>query len=533
MVKYYRHIFILFLFVQALSQVGFSQISPGELAKVHAQLEGMSNCTQCHSLGAKVSNEKCLDCHKEVKKRLDESKGFHASSKVKGKDCIICHSDHYGRNYDIVHLVKERFDHNDTGYKLEGKHAKKDCLDCHKKEHISDQKLKDKHETYLGLNDLCLTCHEDVHQKTLSVNCANCHTADAFKPAGKFDHSKAKYLLKGKHSTVSCEKCHAKSTRNGKDFQQFTGLLYQNCNNCHKDPHENKFGQNCTQCHTEESFKAVKSLSQFDHSKTGYPLTGRHIPVACKACHKLSVTNPVKHEYCYDCHKDYHKNQFRKNEKAPDCSACHDISGFAQSSFTIEKHNLLKFKIEGAHVATPCLECHKKGKDWIFRGIGEKCNDCHKDIHENFIEAKYYPGKSCESCHIVGSWNEVRFDHQQTTFKLEGKHVALSCRKCHFEKNGEAVEIQKFRDLKKSCLACHKDIHLGQFSDGTENFCIKCHGFENWKAERFDHNTTRFKLDGGHKNVACYKCHPVLTAGNERYVNYKFKEILCATCHLQ
>ena len=71
MVKYYRHIFILFLFVQALSQVGFSQISPGELAKVHAHLEGMSNCTQCHSLGAKVSNEKCLDCHKEVKTGCD------------------------------------------------------------------------------------------------------------------------------------------------------------------------------------------------------------------------------------------------------------------------------------------------------------------------------------------------------------------------------------------------------------------------------------------------------------------------------
>ena len=104
---------------------GMAQISPGDLATVHAHLEGMANCTLCHTLGAKVSNEKCLDCHKEIKKRLDESKGFHTSSKVKGKECIICHSDHYGRNYDIVHMVKDKFDHNDTGYKLEGKHAKK------------------------------------------------------------------------------------------------------------------------------------------------------------------------------------------------------------------------------------------------------------------------------------------------------------------------------------------------------------------------------------------------------------------------
>ena len=34
----------------------YGQISPGELAKVHLQLEGMSNCTQCHILGKKVSN---------------------------------------------------------------------------------------------------------------------------------------------------------------------------------------------------------------------------------------------------------------------------------------------------------------------------------------------------------------------------------------------------------------------------------------------------------------------------------------------
>lgn len=516
-----------------LSLRGISQISPGELAKVHAHLEGMANCTQCHTLGAKVSNEKCLDCHKEIKARLDESKGFHTSSKVKSKDCIICHSDHYGRNYDIVHLVKDKFDHNDTGYKLEGKHAKKDCQDCHKKENIADPQLRKKQETYLGLNDLCLTCHEDNHQKTLSSNCRNCHNFEGFKPASGFSHTQAKFQLKAKHVDVACEKCHPKSFRNGKNYQQFTGLKFQNCVDCHKDPHENKFGQNCTQCHVEESFKKVKTTGQFDHSKTGFPLTGRHFKVACASCHKNGVTKAVKHEKCSDCHKDYHNNQFKKPGISPDCSECHDVNGFTLSSYTLEKHNLTKFRIEGAHLATPCFECHKKGKDWSFRSIGEKCVDCHKDIHQGLIDPRYYAAKGCENCHQSAAWNEIKFDHQQTSFSLEGKHAVTSCRKCHFKPGDKDVVNQEFNDLKKNCETCHPDVHFAQFQDDKVIVCLKCHGFDNWKPEKFNHNNTRFKLDGGHKDVACAKCHKSVTQGVNTFINYKYKDILCATCHLQ
>ncbi len=517
-----------------LSKTGIAQISPGELAKVHAHLEGMANCTQCHTLGDKISNEKCLDCHKEIKASLDGSKGFHNSSKVKGKNCTTCHGDHYGKNYDIVHLQKDKFDHNDTGYKLEGKHAKKDCADCHKKGNIKDAQIKKKQETYLGLNDQCLTCHEDFHQNTLSVNCQNCHMTDAFKPASKFDHARAKFQLRGIHTVVSCEKCHSKSIREGKAFQQFAGLQFQNCVDCHKDPHDNKFGQNCKQCHIEDSFKSVKNMGgNFDHSKTGFLLEGRHIQVACKSCHKVSITAPIKHEKCADCHIDYHKGQFKNNGKFPDCSACHDVNGFAQFSFSIEKHNLTKFKLEGAHLATPCFECHKKEKDWNFKDIGEQCVDCHKDIHNNQIDVKYYPAGRCENCHQVKSWSEINFDHQQTAFALEGKHAVVLCRKCHFGSNSEGIENKRFSKLERSCEGCHTDIHHAQFKENKETVCSRCHTFENWKPDKFNHNNTRFKLDGGHKEVACIKCHKVQAEGSNRFINYKFQDILCATCHLR
>ncbi|MCX6283385.1 MAG: hypothetical protein NTW31_04010 [Bacteroidetes bacterium] len=59
-----------------------AQISPGQLASVHSNLEGISNCTHCHTLGDKVTNDKCLSCHTELKARLDLHKGYHASSEV-------------------------------------------------------------------------------------------------------------------------------------------------------------------------------------------------------------------------------------------------------------------------------------------------------------------------------------------------------------------------------------------------------------------------------------------------------------------
>lgn len=121
-----------------------AQISPGDLTKAHAHLEGITNCTKCHVLGDKVSNEKCLDCHKEIKTRVDAKKGYHASTDVKGKDCFTCHSDHHGRSFEIIRFDTEAFNHELTGYKMTGAHKKLDCIACHKSELIGDAEIKRK-----------------------------------------------------------------------------------------------------------------------------------------------------------------------------------------------------------------------------------------------------------------------------------------------------------------------------------------------------------------------------------------------------
>jgi hypothetical protein len=508
-----------------------AQISPGKLAAVHSHLEGISNCTQCHTLGDKVTNDKCLACHTELKSRIDQNKGYHASSEIKGKSCVTCHNDHHGENYQIVRFDKTKFNHNLTGFGLTGAHAKKTCPDCHKPGNISNKTIKNKKFTYLGLSTECVTCHIDYHQKTLGATCTNCHTNDAFKPASKFNHATTKFPLTGMHQTVPCVQCHKVTLKNGEKFQEFAILQFSNCSNCHTDPHQNKFGPNCIQCHSNESFHTIKGISNFDHSKTSFKLENKHQAVPCKSCHKNNLTDPLKYKRCTDCHTDYHQQQFTKQGVQPDCSTCHSTKGFAGSSYTIEQHNTGPFSLKGAHLATPCLACHKKQEKWSFREIGIRCVDCHQNIHENYITKKYYPENNCETCHNPSRWAEVTFDHTQTQFNLTGVHATQTCRSCHFRKDSIGQEKQQFSGLSTNCTNCHADIHYRQFEANGVTNCLRCHTFVKWKIDKFDHSTTAFKLDGKHQNVACPKCHKTVNSQNVTFVLYKIKDTKCESCH--
>jgi predicted CXXCH cytochrome family protein len=592
--------FMLFAFLSATAQ-----LSPGDLSNSHANLEGISNCTQCHILGNKASSDKCLTCHTDIQERINKKKGYHASTDVSGKQCANCHSEHNGKNFKLIKFDATQFNHRLTGFPLSTPHAKKACADCHISKYITDQKLKSKKNTYLGVGVECLNCHADYHQKTLPSNCLDCHNPESFKPASKFNHASAKFQLVGKHQTVDCQKCHKVEVVEGKKFQHFTGIQYSNCTNCHKDPHQNKFGQNCKQCHSEESFHNIKG-NNFDHSKTNFPLVDKHLGVNCKSCHKTKVTDPIKHEGCTDCHKDYHNNQFAKNNISPDCSQCHTTKGFDLYLFTIEQHNtgpfplvgghtpvtcdkchkkqekwsfreigknckdchtdyhnnqftkngespdcsqchVMKgfgfvsytldqhnkgsFPLKGAHLATACNECHKKQEKWSFKDIGNNCKDCHTDIHQNFIPTKYYPNGNCKTCHNESQWLDVSFDHSKTKFSLTGSHTKQSCKACHFKKDANGAEQQKFTGLPANCSNCHSDNHYKQFEKNGLTDCTECHSTANWKDSKFDHNNAAFKLDGKHISVPCVKCHKPQQVGSSYYIKYKLKEFKCESCH--
>jgi hypothetical protein len=197
----------------------------------------------------------------------------------------------------------------------------------------------------------------------------------------------------------------------------------------------------------------------------------------------------------------------------------------------VDQHNQGTFPLEGAHLATPCTDCHKKQKDWNFRAIGMNCKDCHKDVHQNLIQTRYYPDGNCKICHNVTSWEDITFDHSKTEFKLTGAHLKHNCKACHLANVVNGIKQPKFSGLSMNCSGCHEDKHFKQFEKNGETACTECHVTENWKASKFDHNKAEFKLDGKHINVSCAKCHKPQQEGSSFYVKYKLKVFTCESCH--
>jgi hypothetical protein len=588
----------------------WAQISPGELSKFHANLEGMVNCTKCHVLGDKVSNEKCLECHQELKSRVNQGKGFHASSAVTGKDCFSCHSEHHGRNFEIVRFDSQQFDHQKTGFRLTGAHIRQECNTCHRNENIESADIKKKTYTYLGLKTNCNACHEDVHQNTLSTDCAKCHTTQEFKPATLFDHSKTDFLLKGKHQETDCRSCHEVTFEGGKEFQRFKGIQHTSCADCHADPHKGSFGSKCTDCHNEQSFTEFMGRSSFNHAQTqfpllgkhrkidctachemgagtqannvfqdykgkdvhscitchqdvhqskfgtdckqchsedsfqkminpeafkhdltGYPLEGKHTAVDCRKCHLGKATDPLPHELCGNCHKDYHEGQFIRGNEHPDCNACHQVEGFTESSYTVERHQASSFPLEGAHQATPCFSCHLKNEEWTFTGLSQQCAGCHTNVHEGGLGEKYYPQQKCVECHGTTGWTDIDFNHQQTGFELSGRHQTIRCTECHQPDPKNPPRTIYFTGLIQDCFSCHQDQHGGQFEEEGKTTCSGCHSTTDWKPSTFDHNTAAFKLEGAHSGVACEKCHKPEANGETAIIQYKLDRFECADCH--
>ena len=80
-----------------------AQVSPGPLARAHQSLEGPTNCTRCHAGGGGGNtgmNERCLDCHKEIRWLITAGRGFHANDP--GAKCSTCHPDHAGADFQMI-----------------------------------------------------------------------------------------------------------------------------------------------------------------------------------------------------------------------------------------------------------------------------------------------------------------------------------------------------------------------------------------------------------------------------------------------
>jgi hypothetical protein len=629
---------VCFLFCGSALAEDFFSSSPGPLSQSHASLDTQNNCNDCHVNGSKdLDNNKCLSCHdhEDLKARISAGKGFHASDKVKGKQCGTCHLEHKGRPYDIMGWktvgTEKGFNHDLTGWKLNGKHASTDCAECHK--------AKDKQglKTYMGTDRLCGACHnkEQPHKfeptEKDKLACERCHGESVWKPAKpareqRFNHDDRKDALMplfGSHKDVACSKCHPKSVFN----LPFTKP--DSCGNagCHQSPHDNHlFGtRDCEWCHS-PTFKTLKQQS-FDHSeKTRFDLGPAHGKLKCYDCHTKALGTSKPNGACEICHaKDsHHQSRFKEFGDPPRCATCHPSGGpkFVPNSFNHNRNT--KFTLTGKHQDAKCRTCHRGSGPADFEVLtnlvdvkagtvvgGHKidCMGCHehKKVHDNKytsgqctsggsgggchvdagkIEVKYadmkkvyhgpnskFPlvkahasvpcadchvgrdkankatfthidtgctaakqchedslhkgslGEDCNACHSAGTWDALKFDHQQPfpadakgevkEFPLKGEHLKNKCEDCHTTK-------RDFANTPSTCSAqgCHADddAHKGRLGDK----CEKCH--VETGDNTFNHNTmSAFRLDGKHLDVRCADCHPSIT--------FKPRPTNCFGCH--
>jgi len=473
---------------------GETALMPGEVIQGHAKLE--EKCSECHvKFDRDAQSGLCADCHKEVKADIQKHEGFHGRLE-KEEDCKECHTDHKGRDADIVKLDKKKFDHSKTDFPLRDAHnnkAKVKCEDCHKpKKKYSETPLE------------CNGCHkkDDKHKGTLGAECKNCHNERNWKET-RFDHSEEKthFALTGKHVDVKCSKCHV-------SMSVYKGVSHE-CFACHKkdDKHKGQYGKKCESCHNDKDWEDYS----FDHDvKTKFKLGGKHVTTKCDACHKPELfAKSIKiATTCIGCHKkdDKHKDNFGTK-----CESCHIEKVWKKITFDHTRDT--KYELKDKHIKVKCVACHTG--NLYKQKLPIDCFSCHKkdDVHKDRL------GRKCESCHSEKDWKKTSFDHGRSRFPLLGLHYRVECKKCH--------QTQLYKDTPLDCYSCHKKDDEKTHKRRLGRKCEVCHNARSWRAWDYNHDKlTKFKLDGAHKKVNCHDCHL-----KEVFDNHFEVQRTCWGCH--
>jgi len=443
-------------------------VMPGEVIEGHAEIE--ADCDSCHASFARDKQRAlCMDCHEKIAEDVLNRRGYHGLfNNARDNQCATCHTDHEGRDAQIVVLESRVFDHKLTNFALHGEHAELACADCHQQG-----------DKYRNAPLECVACHEDdsVHKGALGNECGSCHASTGWRDV-EFDHDATGFSLIGNHRQAVCVDCHT-----DRAFQPAPTA----CIDCHAndDVHEGKSGPECGNCHSPTDWLDPS----FNHPRdTRFALRGSHANLTCSDCHSEEPFDDNLNTDCVSCHRadDSHDGHFGER-----CDSCHAATEWTDLMFNHARdvgHELL-----GSHATADCQSCHVEP---IFEvSLSAGCNSCHAvdDPHEGT------QGTTCNDCHNEIGWtDDLFFDHDLTRFPLLGAHGSQECVACHTS--------QVFRDASTACVDCHRDDdrHEGRLGD----VCGLCHNPVDWKSWLFDHDTqTAFPLLGAHVAVECAACH--------------------------
>lgn len=171
-----------------------------------------------------------------------------------------------------------------------------------------------------------------------------------------------------------------------------------------------------------------------------------------------------------------------------------------------------------------CAACHGSNAG----EMNAACGACHADVTQQLAKKSGFHGtltadaSRCGTCHpehhgaefqivnaasfaAAGVPDRNAFRHEKLAFALVGKHLELTCKKCHEHADDVllAKGCKRFLGKDQKCASCHEDPHKGKLPD-----CASCHGqeVEFKKVPGFKH-PAEFPLTGSHAKSACVDCH--------------------------
>jgi hypothetical protein len=313
-------------------------------------------------------------------------------------DCQLCHRAEAwtparpGRSFDHGKL---------SGFPLTGAHAAAACRQCHASLDFGGT-----------AGTRCATCHEDPHRGELGMDCARCHTPRTFIERSRMirAHALTHFPLTGAHAGLDCETCHPMAAQGQ---LRFVGTP-SDCEGCHmpdyrattQPPHNAAaFPTQCETCHRPIAWRPAS----FDHSRTGFPLTGAHLRTPCMSCHGDGVY-AGKPTACVSCHQaDYDGTNDPSHAAAGfpvTCENCHNTSSWDDATFD---HDTANFPIySGRHAGrwAACSTCHTNPQNFsVFT-----CFSCHPhsdpvqtQSNHGGVNGYAYDSNACYACHPRGN----------------------------------------------------------------------------------------------------------------------------------
>ncbi len=476
---------------------------------VHATTQ----CAQCHvNNNYTLTSATCWNCHQTDYNNTNNPPHLAAGFP---QDCTLCHGS------SATNWTSATFNHTTTGFALTGAHTSLQCAQCHV------------NNNYSLTSGACWNCHQTDYNGTTNPphkaagfpqDCSQCHTTTNWSGA-TFNHTTTGFALVGVHATTQCTQCHVNNNYS---------LTSAVCWNCHQADYNSTtnpphlaagFPQDCTLCHGSSALNWTSAT--FNHSTTGFTLTGAHLNLQCAQCHvnnNYSLTSSA----CWNCHQaDYNGTTNPPHQAAgfpQDCSLCHTTTDWSGATFN---HATTGFTLTGAHLSLQCNQCHVNNNYSLTSGA---CWNCHQADYNGTTnpphQAAGFP-QDCSMCHSTTDWSGATFNHPTTPLQLTGYHATMlaanQCSQCHVNNS--------YTNTPSDCWSCHQTdynntTNPNHAAAGFAHTCDSCHSFVDWTgAQYLAHDAAYFPIySGTHKNVwtQCSDCH----TNSSNYAVFT-----CINCH--